>query len=80
MMVGGSLLGFGLLLVCLIGGAVFVLGGGALILFQTLLANRHGTTTAITSAPSRGLCLQCGQELQPNWAHCPNCGSPVSQR
>ena len=86
MMVGGGLmLIFGLLFM------LIVIGLPILLIAATVtgvwgLSGRHtgsvassqGDNRPVAPAPSSArFCSHCGQGLQADWTHCPQCGAPI---
>jgi len=87
MMVGGGLmLLFGLLFMLLVIGLPVLLIA-AVIAGVWGVTGRRGGSVASTpvysgpAAPTAAMaryCSHCGQGLQAEWTHCPQCGAPIS--
>jgi uncharacterized membrane protein len=84
MMGYGGMLPFGGLIggfFCLVFIALFVLGIFWLVrtFGKTHAVNSAAaqTTPAVTPAPLMDTCKKCGQPIQVDWKHCPNCGKKV---
>lgn len=86
MMLGGGMLGFGLLLMLLFIGLPLLLIVGGIAVAMALLGRRNVSVMSLlgSSTPAGPMasvaryCPHCGQGLQADWTHCPQCGAPVA--
>ncbi len=85
MLGGGMMLGFGLLTMLIVIGLPVLLVIGVIAGVWGLSGRRAGpmftpfAPPAFTSAASPArYCSHCGQGLQAEWTHCPQCGAPVT--
>jgi len=72
---GGGMMGFGLFFTLLLwliplGLLALVLGGGLWLI-------RNLSRATVPSAPVVRTCADCGQPVQPDWQHCPHCGTAL---
>jgi len=76
------MMGFGLLMMALVLGLPVLLIAAILIWVLSLKSQRSWpkfspqTPTSLMKPEARN-CAHCGQSLQAEWTHCPNCGAPI---
>jgi len=82
---GGMMLGLGLLTMLIIIGLPILLVIGVIAGVWGLPGRRTGPTfwppmsaASRPNAPPARYCSHCGQGLQAEWTHCPQCGAPVT--
>ncbi len=84
---GGMMLGIGLLMMLIFLGLPILLVVAVVAVMTGLSGRRAGpvfpppTPSALAPAPTAPparYCAHCGQGLQADWTHCPNCGAPIA--
>ena len=84
MLGGGMMLGFGLLTTLIVLGLPILLVVGVVAVVWGLVGRRATpmispsapAASAPSGPPAARYCSHCGQGLQAEWTHCPQCGAP----